>query len=134
MRTLSLRLTAAITGRRPKPPIPDEDLAAIKEQARQLLEQSTHMTPEPNPANLATPTPRPSPRPLRPMFSFGPPPQPDYVPEQSRIQPVVKYPLFGTQPTGEKRPGPALLPPFATPWDVAWARLTDAERAWSSQP
>lgn len=136
MRTLTLKLTAAITGRRTKPAASRAELAALKEQARQLLNDPTPTQADlsdltPAPVTLAQCPPTVA---LRPRFGFGPAPQPTYVPEPPRVQAMAKAEPFGTVPTGEKRP--AKLPPGrrVSGWDIAWARLTPSEIAWSSQP
>jgi hypothetical protein len=144
MRTLTLKLTAAITGRKPKPPIPDADLAAIKERARTLLNQQTEAGVNADADalgwhdlyNTQPAAPRPRPPVVPPIDDLGlkNTPRPTYDPERSRVQAMSKVEPFGTSPTRDKRPGPALIPPYAAPWAVAWARLTPAEQAWSSQP
>lgn len=130
MRTLTLKLTAAITGRRVKPPIPDEELAAIKERARQLLEQATATTTAPDPKDLA---PVPAPPPIRP-FNLGPTPPPAYDPGRSNVQAMSRIEPFGSEVTCEPRPEKLAPARGVSWWDMAWARLTPSERAWSSQP
>jgi hypothetical protein len=103
MRTLTLKLTAAITGRRVKPPMPDEELAALKEQARQLLQAPT-LTPDDT-------APAPAPAPPRPTPQW-----------------------FGSHRTDEPRNETPPPNRTASGWDMAWARLTATEKAWSSQP
>lgn len=139
--TLKLQLGRALTGRRTKPPIPDTELTALKEQAQRLLQQTTVTAPSSDTPNWADHTPAPaapvpSPPPTRRLstFAYGPAPDPDYVPEQPRIQAVSKNHPFGTLPTGEKRPEKLIGPKDMTFWDLAWERLTSAEKAWSSQP
>lgn len=131
MRTLTLRLQigSLLTGRRPKPPIPDTDLTALKEQARQILQAST----TPNPADLADLAPVPTPRRVSP-FSYGPTPPPVYDPARSKVQAMVKTEPFGSEPTGEKRPGIPEEWPSLSSWERACSRLTSSERAWSSRP
>ena len=149
MRTLSLRLNAvrALTGRKPQPAIPDAALAALKEQARALLDQQTDPRVDADADALGWHdvygTQPPTPAPPRPRPPVAPPvddlglkntPRPTYDPEPPRVQAMAKAEPFGTVPTREPRPGIPKEWPSMSPWERACARLTPSEKAWSSQP
>ena len=137
MRTLTLKLTTAITGRRTKPPIPDAELAAIKERARALLNQPTTAA-DPggwhdlHGAQLAAPTPPANP--LVDDLGLKKTPRPTYDPARARYQATTRTDPFGSKPTGVLRPETPELSRKASGWDIAWAQLKPSEQAWSSQP